>query len=91
MSAEQLASVGISHIEESILEVLTHGNMRQVDITKTIGIHLQWKNSHWIVNSLLNKLEGEKRVEPSRIGKNGQRNEWGLTKAERECRSNNEQ
>lgn len=38
MSAKQLTRIGIFYLEEAILEVLTSGNMRQIDIIRAVVI-----------------------------------------------------
>ena len=71
---QQLASEGISNIEEAILTVLLEAREKkepfisQAKIIEELGIKGGWDKSHWLINSLLNKLKKEKRIFPKYDG-----------------------
>lgn len=89
MTAKQLTRIGLFHIEEAILGTLFQAEdeyVRAADISRALGISQSWDESHWIVATVLYKLEEDKRVEP-RLSVSGRRTGWKLTSIEKNRRT----
>ena len=90
MTAKQLTRIGVSYIEEAILDTLFQADdeyTRGADITRVIGIK-SWDNYDWIVTNILPKLEEEGRVEARRRA-DGKNAGWKLTTREHNRRADN--
>lgn len=67
---KELAETGISYIEKAILTILSDAKengidfISQVKITEQLGIKDNWKCSHWVTNSIINKLQDEELIKP---------------------------
>jgi hypothetical protein len=84
MNSKQLTRIGIFYLEEAILEVLLEQKgtyVKQVNITKSIGVYDRWKDSGWLVAGILNKLEAEGRIHAQR-GEKGRAQGWQITDTE---------
>ena len=83
---KELAETGISYIEKAILTILSEAKEKGIDfipqvrITEQIGIKGNWERSHWVINSLVNKLQEEKHIKP-RYAPNGNRTGFQITDA----------
>ena len=89
MTAKQLTRIGLFHIEEAFLDTLFQAGdeyVRAADISRALGISQSWDESHWIVVTVLYKLEEDKRVEP-RLSASGRRTGWKLTSIEKNRRT----
>ena len=84
MTVKQLTRIGVSYIEEAILEILfqSHGTyLRAAAISRDCGLST-WDTSQWTASQILRKLEEDGRVE-ARLSENGrQRTGWKLTTRE---------
>ena len=88
MTPKQMARLGVFHIEEAILDPLfqaDNGYVRFVDIARELGIK-SWKQSEWIVASILYKLDEDDRIE-TRYDAGGRRTGWKLSDRERDRRT----
>lgn len=84
MTAKQLTRIGVSYIEEALLDTLFQAGdeyVRAVDISRACGLTQSWDESQWVVSCVLYKLEEDKRVE-SRRSESGRRTGWKLTTRE---------
>lgn len=82
MLPNQLTRIGVFYIEEAILDTISQsksGYVRAVEISKSTG--LSSLDNGWIVKRILEKLEGEGRVEARRT-KRGSATGWKLTDPE---------
>lgn len=93
MNPEELTQKGISYLEEAILTVISASKdeyIKQKEIAITLGIYDCWERSKWLVQTILNKLDKEKRIVPKiKVLANGRksRDGWKLTEAERDHRA----
>ena len=88
MTSKQMARIGLSHLEEAILDTLFQAGdtyISPTDISHKIGVLPSYdygSNPTRIVRQILDKMKCDGRVEP-RETKNRRNIEWRLTREER--------
>lgn len=70
---QQLTLKGISNLEEAILNVIFEATqrdkyIRQHQIERKIGVYKRWRQSNWLVATILYKLAEEGRIVPNPNG-----------------------